>query len=537
MLKKTFLVLVGLAGLLCFILLFEKTFPTASLDLRLNRQQALVKADEYVSSLGYDVEGYQSSVVFSGDSTCFVFLEKCLGLLKANKEVRENIPIWSWQVRFFKELEKEGFTVSVNPIGRIDGFDHHVEDADEGADLTIDVAKEKVNSFLADNGINLKDYELVSSSSRKRENRTDHSFEWKKIGSELEWEENGAEGKGMVRLSVAVYGDKLGSFNSCFFTPEEFDRYIQKLSAEGRFLALISSFFYMLLYVAAIIMFIVSFRDKPTAFKLILGISFLIGIPNLLNLFNSLPLVKAGYDTKMNFIVYYGSELISALKGIINHVIVIIIVFCAGNFLAEKIYPEQVSGLVQFLNREPLSKNIRNEIFGGYFFGFMLLGFITLFYYFGMNYAGVWVFPSAQYSNILGTWFPFLLPLSLSLLAAISEEFIFRMFAISFLKKYLRITFFAVLIPSLIWAFAHSSYAVYPIYTRGIELTIVAFAFSFVFLRYGILACIIAHYVVDAVLFSIPLLRSSNLYFLISGVIVVLLAGLPAILSFVNKDK
>ena len=47
----------------------------------------------------------------------------------------------------------------------------------------------------------------------------------------------------------------------------------------------------------------------------------------------------------------------------------------------------------------------------------------------------------------------------------------------------------------------------------------------------------VAHYVIDAVLFSIPLLRSSNWYFLTSGVIVILLAGLPAVLSLVMREK
>ncbi len=111
------------------------------------------------------------------------------------------------------------------------------------------------------------------------------------------------------------------------------------------------------------------------------------------------------------------------------------------------------------------------------------------------------------------------------------------MFAISFLKKYLRFTFLAVLIPALIWAFAHSSYAVFPIYTRGIELTIVALGFSYVFLRYGILNCIIAHYVIDAVLFSLALLRRSNPYFIMSGYIVILLAFAPLFISVLMKRK
>ena len=143
----------------------------------------------------------------------------------------------------------------------------------------------------------------------------------------------------------------------------------------------------------------------------------------------------------------------------------------------------------------------------------------------------------SPYSNILSTSFPFLFPLTTSLTAAVSEEFISRLFSISLLKKYLKSTFFALFIPAIIWAFGHSSYAVYPVYIRGIELTIGGMLFGYFFIRYGLMTCIIGHYVVDAVFLSIPLLRSENNYFLILGIAVIALAAVPGILGFLGKTK
>jgi hypothetical protein len=536
MIKKIAFICAALLGIFIFLFLFEDTFPTASIDLKITRDDAIQKARIYVKDLGYSLEGYETSVVFSGDSTKFVFLEKCLGLKKASHIAKDTIPIWSWKVRFFRELEKEEFTVLVNPNGRIDSFIHDTAQNAPGKTITQDAARTQIEDFFKGKNVSIETMELIESKSVQLENRTDHTFVWKNTATELEWREKDQEGQGMLRLSATVQGDKIGEFQSYFWTPEVFDRFIRKLSSEGRFLALVSSFFYMLLYIAAIVMFIASFRDVPLPARLMLSLALLIGIPNFLNLFNSLPILKAGYDTKVNFLVYYGSEIIYGLKGIINNIIVIIIVFCGGTYLARKLYKDRIVGFHSVLEGKRVTPAIRNEIYGGYIFAAIALGFVTLFYYLGMKYCGVWVFPSVQYSNILGTAFPFLLPLSLSIVAAVSEEFIFRMFAISFLKRYLRVTFLAVIIPALIWAFAHSSYAVFPIYTRGIELTIVACAFSYVFLRYGILNCIVAHYVIDAVLFSIPLLRSSNLYFIISGVIVILLALVPAFYGFCMRS-
>lgn len=535
MLKKSFWCLAALAGLMVFVTLFDYAFPTASIDLRLDRHQARVQAKEYLADLGYDVSGYQTSVVFSGDTSKFVFLEKCLGLFQANTLVRDTIHIWYWDVRFFKELTKEGFSVKVNPIGSVSGFSHDLEELAFGESLAQEDAETLVTAFLEAQKIDIARYEKIQSSSARKEHRTDHHFCWKLSESAVTWTDGETEADGMVRVSVDVHGDQIGGFRTYFWTPEVFNRSLRKVQSEGHFLALISSFFYMMFYVAAIVMFILSFRNGGMPFRMMLTIAILVAGPHCLYVLNSIPLLKAGYDTQVTYLVYYGSQLVSALKGIINQVIVILIVFCAGSFVSRTVFPRQVEGLHSLINREPILKVTRGEIYGGYVFACIVLGFVTGFYFLGMRYCGVWVFPSTRYSNILGTLFPFLLPLSMSIVAAVSEEFIFRMFAVSFLKKYVKVTFLAVLIPSLIWAFAHSSYAVFPIYTRGIELTIVALAFCFVFLRYGIVACIVAHYVIDAVLFSIPLLRSSNAYFLLSGIIVVLLALVPAMVGLKIK--
>ena len=159
--KKLFFIGAALLGIFIFIFLFEDTFPTASLDLQITRTDALDKARQYLNDIGYDPEGYTTSVVFSGNRRNFVFLEKCLGLKKANERAKDDVPIWFWKVRFFKELQKEGFTVRVNPNGRIDGFSHHVEQRAPGAVLSEKEAREIVDDFLKQNNIQLVSLELL----------------------------------------------------------------------------------------------------------------------------------------------------------------------------------------------------------------------------------------------------------------------------------------------------------------------------------------------------------------------------------------
>ncbi|MBU4304973.1 MAG: GxxExxY protein [Candidatus Omnitrophica bacterium] len=54
-----------------------------------------------------------------------------------------------------------------------------------------------------------------------------------------------------------------------------------------------------------------------------------------------------------------------------------------------------------------------------------------------------------------------------------------------------------------------------------------ALVFGIVFLRCGLEAVIIAHYVIDALLVALPLLKSHNAYFISSGAAVIALAFLP----------
>ena len=141
----------------------------------------------------------------------------------------------------------------------------------------------------------------------------------------------------------------------------------------------------------------------------------------------------------------------------------------------------------------------------------------------------------ARYSNVLGTYLPFLEPLTVGIGASISEEFMFRLFAISFFKRYLKKDFFAVLIPAVIWAFSHSSYEVFPPYVRGIELTIVGIILGYLFLKFGLEMTIITHYAVEAILVSIPLMLSKVLFYQLSGIIVILCAFIPIIILFLYR--
>src|SRR6266852_1594373 len=85
----------------------------------------------------------------------------------------------------------------------------------------------------------------------------------------------------------------------------------------------------------------------------------------------------------------------------------------------------------------------------------------------------------------------------------------------------------AVILPAFFWSFLHSNCPQEPGYIRGIEVGLIGIVAGIVMLRWGIVATLIWHYTVDASLVGMLLIRSDNLYFKISGVVVGLAAVAP----------
>jgi membrane protease YdiL (CAAX protease family) len=165
----------------------------------------------------------------------------------------------------------------------------------------------------------------------------------------------------------------------------------------------------------------------------------------------------------------------------------------------------------------------------GLMFGGVQMSYVVLFYLLTSKYLGWWSPVTAEYSNLFATPFPFLYAFDIGLSAALTEELLFRMIGIAFFvwafrKKHI---WLALLIPGVLWAFAHSGYVTYPIYVRGIELTIAGLFLGFVFLKFDLFTTIMSHFTYNMMIVGVILLRSQEPYYQTSGWVVVLTLALP----------
>lgn len=155
--------------------------------------------------------------------------------------------------------------------------------------------------------------------------------------------------------------------------------------------------------------------------------------------------------------------------------------------------------------KEPgYGKYVMDSVYAGYIWAFVLLGVQTIMFIILQYTLHNWstTDPTQSPYNMRYAW---LLPI-VAWLAGLSEEAVYRLFGIRMLKKIVRSTLLASLITTIIWAFGHTLYPIYPISSRPIELTVIGLLFSYIFLRFGFIAVMFSHVVFDSILMGATLI-------------------------------
>ncbi len=524
-------IILGIFGLAVAIKFNKIAFPLLSVEMKVNRVEAEKIALGYFKKIGINFNrDYDMVSIFSSDEESALYLERYYPIRKVNEFTKKEISMWYWEVRFFKPLIEEEYRIFVKPCGKIKGFVCKLNEDAAGKFLSLKEALALASQFLSRQNINLSLYILIQSSSEKQKARIDYNFIWEKKKFKVK--------DATFQVKIRVLGDKIGEFNQYLKIPESAIREYKKESARGEFISIISSFLGILIFILSLIVVIIKFKNEDLEWRFILPLIIIMGIIIILEEINSLNLTKFIYSTEMEMRTFIGIQLISLIPMVLFGGIIIFLTGTAGDSLVRDVFKEMTPPSQMFKFNWLTSRNFALSAIIGYSFAFIWIGYTVLLYMFGRKFLGIWMPSDASYSNMLSTTFPFLFSLSAGFTASFFEEFTFRLFAISFLKKYLRSTFLAVLISAIIWAFQHSTYPVFPIYFRGIELSIIGIALGYTFIKYGIMATIIAHYVMNTLTAGLPLLKADNLYFLISWIITI--GGallLPIILGLISLKR
>ncbi len=527
-------VLLGIVGVVFAQKYFFQAFPEASVDFKVSRAEALTRAQKFVGSLGEDVSRYQSAIVFDVDDNAKTYLEREVGLQQANHLMSSELNIWYWNVRFFRTQQEEEFYVRVSPAGEIVGYDHKIEEARAGAAMDRAAAETAAKEFLRNKvGADLSKWDFLSeeANSSKKPNRLDWSFTWEKHGFRAK--------DAPDRLRVTLQGDRAGSSEEFLQVPEAWERSYAKLRSKNILYNQVAIIPWLLLMGAALWLGILLTIKGQTKWGPAIKLGIIVAILMTFMQLNNWPLERMGYDTN------------SAYGGFVFKQIAFAILYGVGSALlislvlpgAEPLYRASQPGRLRLSQVLTLRGLRSKEFFSAATVGLSLaaahIGFIVAFYIIAGHF-GAWAPQELNYENSLHTTFPWISGVAIGLYAATSEEFLFRLFAIPFLKRLTGSNIIAVVVPAFCWSFLHSGYPNEPPYIRGLEVGLIGIVAGVVMLRWGILATLIWHYTVDASLVGLLLIRSNSLYFKISGVIVGAAALAPLIfagVSYVSRGR
>jgi membrane protease YdiL (CAAX protease family) len=504
----------GILGALFAYKYFFRAFPEASVNFQVSREEALARAQKFVTGMGENVSGYESTIVFDVDDNAKVYLERQLGLQQANKLLSSELNIWYWQVRFFRPQQEEEFSVSVSPSGNIVGYEHKVPEARAGPSLGQSEAQATAQKFLGGTlGLDARgwDYLPEEANPKKKTQRMDWEFTWEKHGFRAK--------DAPYRLKISVQGDRIGGSEEFLQVPEAWQRGYEQLRSSNVFYNQLAILPYILLLGSALWVGITLTKQGQTSWGGAIKLGAVIAALFFLMQLNQWQSERAGYDTNHSYASFVLLRLGIALAAALGTALMVTLVLPGGEPLYRAYQPERLQLAKAFTLRGLRSKEFFSSAVVGLGLAAAHIGFIVAFYMVGSKY-GVWAPQDLNYSDAVNTSFPWIAGVAIGLMASTSEEFLFRLFAIPFVERITGSRVLAVILPAFSWSFLHSAYPQEPGYIRGIEVGIIGIVAGIVMLRWGILATLIWHYTVDASLVGLLLVRSNSLYFKISGVVV-----------------
>ena len=535
-----FITLLGLLGLVLFVAFYDRAFPTAAIDLELSRAEIKQHAQDYIEARGYEIKDYKSALTFTGDSWASYYLQRTLGIPETNRLIRETqVPVWYWRVRWFRPLQKEEFQVYLAPDGQVVALFHTLLEDAPGASLSQEKARTLAQDYLRqDQGWDLENWEEISASSKDRPGgRTDHNFEWKR----LDWH----VGESELRLAVTVQGDEVGYYNYWLKVPEAFQRdFAQQQSVAGFIDGLSFDASFVFLGVIIVLAFWKARWQVPASLSAAIRPALAVGVVVLLAGVNELPLARAWYRTTEDYALFWLRQGISVIASALFSGLMVLTLWYLGQWLSKRVWPRQDRILSRRGDRARL---LARSGWRGLMLGLIMAGYVVLFYLVATQLLGGWMPMSPDYTRAYATPLPFLGALKSGLFPAMWEELMFRLLLISgvlwFTRSFTRLPetacrFLALLIPGALWGFAHLSYVRDPLYLRGVELTLAAvFLEGLFFLRFGLTTTIVAHFAYNAGLGALPLLRSGEPYFVVSGLVVVAAMLTPLIPDAVKEIR
>lgn len=464
--------------------MFIRNRPRSYQSILLPKDQAIKFATNYLQLLcGLNVSTWTAYAVYWNDQESINRLHHLNMLDRLRSILYEWGLVESWRIRFVQQ--GSSVAVGINANGEITFL--HV---DAGAqklvsfqETTSKKTTHDIKSLLDNNKNGLWEKAKITGEGIREEDLSDIITYWYIVDSE----------EIRMKLSVQTQGDciiRILSETEILtetigkVVKQEFRDSALNLSGfVGSFLSTIAGVL-LLIYIDGINHSLLSF-----CIALIIFAAVLLTVDNDI----SMSIVNA-FDSRLTIRSVYMIGIISAIVASLAYGSMAFITSLAGLKLAEQ------QSLLLFSN--PLL-----QITIGFCSALASLGFFASAFKFLEWKDIVRVSPELSDRSIFLSGFQIKQCLSISLQSSILEETIFRLLGISTILWFFHNEWLAVALTSILWAFLHQGSGYNPGWIRWAQLVVFGLFLGFIFIHFGFLSVIIAHFVHNFVLLSIPLIH------------------------------
>jgi hypothetical protein len=486
--------------------LFPRAFPIVALRQSLTRDVVLARADSFFRSHSLAPPAARTAVQFEGNDSLRTFVELAGGGHDSlNALVRGNdVAPFTWSVRAFVPGNPREARVSFAPDGRIIGFERKLSDADRRPSVSADsgqrMAESALSTWINDRADRWK-FVTSSYETKKTSGRVDRTYTFERIDRRI----SGAP----IRADVVIAGDAPARIEPFTEIPESFRRRYSEMRSWNDLLALIATLGFVGIGIAGVIVLNRFSRERQVRWREPMFVGGVIGTLALAAAINEIPGNWFSYDTAMAPATFQGLQIFVALLLGLTTALLVGFTLAAAEVSARHAFPQHLDWWKLWRFRG--TRDVASRVGGGYAVAAIGFAYVTIFYLITQKLFGWWV-PGELLDdpNQIAAPMPWIAGIAASTNAGVWEESLFRALPLSLLSIWIgqrprRRWWLAggVVASALIFGFAHANYASWPPYSRGVEIFLDACFWAVLFINFGLIVTVVAHFVYDLVLFGL----------------------------------
>lgn len=506
--------------------------PGLNVDISFSREQAVAAAQAFQQKQFPDLKTERSASVFISDRGLQNYVELEAGGVDAFQALIPQLDAAThyWKVRTFLPGKEEELITAFSPSGHPISFSYLMPEKTPGAALDETAARTLAETgareFMGERFTAYKTFETKQQ--RQASGRMDYTFTYEHATL--------TAGEARFRIALKVAGDKLIAVDTFKHIPQAFDQRFNEMRALNTQISQVASYLMAILFGLGGLVGggVWLFRRHQLRWIKAFWPALFVGAGLAAAVLVNLPMAWMGYQTTSSAHTFIFQQLAQAGGILVVATLVFASIYAVAEGLTRTAFADHPR-LWDMFRPATASPEVLGRILGAFAWtGFFLL-YAMVFYWVSSKILGWWQ-PTDINSdpNILASWRPALAPIFTALQAGTWEECLFRAIPLSLailignhygIRN--KLVIFTLIAQALIFAGAHANYPNLPGYSRLIELFIPAMVFGLVYLRFGLMVCMITHFEYDLVLMSLPIFTANDSNLWIDRALVIMAGTAP----------